>query len=202
VINALKSDKYGHMIFSKPVDVRKLWDYYDRIKTPMDLGTVSKKLDRLEYADLEELRKDVDLIWSNALEYNGTESWLAPHVEKLKQLAEKKFTEAAAIGALHAHGLHSSQRPSGGGSVDCAMMGDNLDKLLTPDMRMQLYQNASILKPAEILELKQFVHDICPDSIREHTDVGETTIDIDSFDPPSFIRVDAHVRKLIAGRVF
>ena len=38
-------------------------DYLDVIKTPMDLGTILRKLDSHEYVDEESVRKDVDLVW-------------------------------------------------------------------------------------------------------------------------------------------
>ncbi|KAI9324052.1 hypothetical protein BDR26DRAFT_300078 [Obelidium mucronatum] len=45
-------------------------DYYDVIKNPMDLGTMTKKLHALEYLSKEDFSKDLGLIWSNCLHFN------------------------------------------------------------------------------------------------------------------------------------
>ena len=46
-------------------------DYLDVIKTPMDLGTILRKLDSHEYVDEESVRKDVDLVWDNMITYHN-----------------------------------------------------------------------------------------------------------------------------------
>eukprot|EP00965_Chrysotila_dentata_P156238 5162139-Pleurochrysis_carterae.AAC.1 len=60
----------------------------------MDLGTISKRLDRYEFTSAESLKSAVELVWSNALLYNGETSWIAKNVEQLRALAEKKFASA------------------------------------------------------------------------------------------------------------
>ncbi|KAJ3011847.1 UNVERIFIED_CONTAM: Transcriptional activator spt7 [Siphonaria sp. JEL0065] len=45
-------------------------DYYDVIKNPMDLGTMTKKLHALEYLSKDDFAKDLALIWSNCLTFN------------------------------------------------------------------------------------------------------------------------------------
>ena len=42
----------------------------------MDLLTILRKLENREYETVEALRADVDLIWSNAIAFNGEESWI------------------------------------------------------------------------------------------------------------------------------
>ncbi|ORY39389.1 hypothetical protein BCR33DRAFT_788396 [Rhizoclosmatium globosum] len=45
-------------------------DYYDVIKNPMDLGTMTKKLTNLEYMSKDDFASDLSLIWSNCLTFN------------------------------------------------------------------------------------------------------------------------------------
>ncbi|XP_077127288.1 ATPase family AAA domain-containing protein 2 isoform X1 [Ranitomeya variabilis] len=56
--------------FTKPVDLEEVPDYVTVIAQPMDLSTVISKIDLHKYRTIKEYLKDVDLICSNALEYN------------------------------------------------------------------------------------------------------------------------------------
>lgn len=57
-------------IFTKPVDPEEVPDYYAVIKQPMDLSNVMKKIDLHNYCTAKDYLKDIDLMCSNALEYN------------------------------------------------------------------------------------------------------------------------------------
>jgi len=63
-------------LFNDPVDPveLKIPDYFDVIKTPMDLGTVLSKIESGEYHSLEECSADVCLTFDNALMYNAKDS--------------------------------------------------------------------------------------------------------------------------------
>lgn len=56
--------------FTKPVDPEEVPDYKAVIKKPMDLSTVLSKIDMHQYLTAKDFLKDIDLICSNALEYN------------------------------------------------------------------------------------------------------------------------------------
>ncbi|KAM4793754.1 ATPase family AAA domain-containing protein 2 isoform 3-T3 [Cyanocitta cristata] len=56
--------------FTKPVDPEEVPDYNAVIKQPMDLSTVLSKIDTHQYPTARDFLKDIDLICSNALEYN------------------------------------------------------------------------------------------------------------------------------------
>lgn len=47
-----------------------LTDYYDIIKTPMDLSTIKKKFDAKQYATPQEFRDDIILMCENCFLYN------------------------------------------------------------------------------------------------------------------------------------
>ncbi|CAN6232351.1 unnamed protein product [Urochloa humidicola] len=71
ILKKLMTQKYSH-IFNVPVDVVKLQipDYFDIIKTPMDLGTVQKKLESGSYKSPSDFAADVRLTFNNAMTYN------------------------------------------------------------------------------------------------------------------------------------
>lgn len=49
-------------------------DYLEVIKNPMALNEVKKKLNSNSYANLQEWKDDVNLIWENAKTYNGEDT--------------------------------------------------------------------------------------------------------------------------------
>ncbi|KAM0671323.1 Transcriptional activator spt7 [Ordospora colligata] len=67
IVNALKSCEESK-VFLNRVTKREAPDYYEVIKKPMDLSIVQKKIGK--YNTFEEFKADLDLIWSNCLEYN------------------------------------------------------------------------------------------------------------------------------------
>ncbi|KAL5561805.1 hypothetical protein UlMin_031552 [Ulmus minor] len=61
--------------FREPVDARDVPDYYDIIKDPMDLRTLSKRVDSEQYyVTLEMFVADVKRMFNNARTYNPSES--------------------------------------------------------------------------------------------------------------------------------
>uniref|UniRef100_A0A671NVD8 ATPase family AAA domain-containing protein 2 n=1 Tax=Sinocyclocheilus anshuiensis TaxID=1608454 RepID=A0A671NVD8_9TELE len=69
VTKRLATDK-RFQIFSKPVDIEEVSDYLEVIKQPMDLSTIMMKIDTHKYLVAKDFLVDIDLICSNALEYN------------------------------------------------------------------------------------------------------------------------------------
>ncbi|XP_044524933.1 ATPase family AAA domain-containing protein 2 [Gracilinanus agilis] len=57
-------------VFTKPVDPDEVPDYVTVIKQPMDLSLVISKIDLHKYLTVKDYLRDIDLICSNALEYN------------------------------------------------------------------------------------------------------------------------------------
>ncbi|XP_056151162.1 ATPase family AAA domain-containing protein 2B [Lampris incognitus] len=69
VTKRLATDK-RFSIFSKPVDIEEVSDYLEVIQQPMDLSTIMTKIDTHQYLTAKDFLVDIDLICSNALEYN------------------------------------------------------------------------------------------------------------------------------------
>lgn len=56
--------------FLQRVSKREAPDYYNIIKTPMDIGSMIKKLKQFAYKSKQEFVEDLYLIWNNCLKYN------------------------------------------------------------------------------------------------------------------------------------
>jgi hypothetical protein len=71
LLNKLLQHEDG-WVFAKPVDSLSLGlrDYYSDIYDPMDLGTVSRRLNGNRYMDLHSFARDVRLTFHNAMVYN------------------------------------------------------------------------------------------------------------------------------------
>lgn len=70
IIAQLKARDTGE-IFIEPVDQNEVADYGDIVKQPMDLQTMTEKVQNFEYNSLEALEADFNLMISNCLAYNA-----------------------------------------------------------------------------------------------------------------------------------
>ncbi|KAJ7066452.1 SAGA complex protein [Mycena amicta] len=67
-------DNHDAEAFLKPVLKSEVADYYDVIKSPMDLQTMLKRVKAKHYKSKAEFKTDLELIWSNCLTYNAVET--------------------------------------------------------------------------------------------------------------------------------
>ncbi|KAH8880381.1 hypothetical protein GQ53DRAFT_813369 [Thozetella sp. PMI_491] len=70
VLSELKAHTEYSTPFLNRVNKRDAPDYYNFIKQPMDLGTMTKKLKGLQYKSKTDFVTDLNLIWDNCLKYN------------------------------------------------------------------------------------------------------------------------------------
>lgn len=75
--------------FLQRVNKRDAPDYYHIIKTPMDIGTMIKKLKGMQYKSKRDFVGDLNLIWSNCLSYNNDPN----HPLRKKALYMRKETD-------------------------------------------------------------------------------------------------------------
>ena len=73
ILNELKGYSEHSYPFLTKVNKRDVPDYYDVIKNPMDLGTMTRKLKAFQYKSKEEFMNDLDLIYTNCFTYNTAE---------------------------------------------------------------------------------------------------------------------------------
>ncbi|KAH6847311.1 hypothetical protein B0I37DRAFT_445579 [Chaetomium sp. MPI-CAGE-AT-0009] len=70
VLSELKAHTEYSTPFLNRVNKRDAPDYYNFIKHPMDLGTMTKKLKGLQFKSKSDFVTDLNLIWDNCLKYN------------------------------------------------------------------------------------------------------------------------------------
>ncbi|KAK7408286.1 Transcriptional activator spt7 [Neonectria punicea] len=70
VLTELKAHTEYSTPFLTRVNKRDVPDYYNFIKNPMDLGSMTKKLKSLSYKSKADFVVDLNLIWDNCLKYN------------------------------------------------------------------------------------------------------------------------------------
>jgi hypothetical protein len=81
--------------FYKPVTKSIAPDYHNIIMQPMDLGTIFCKLLLRQYndANYSDFLKDVSLIWSNSIYYNGKDAPVTLEALRLKSIFEEGWNE-------------------------------------------------------------------------------------------------------------
>jgi hypothetical protein len=76
--------------FLEPVDPNEALGYLDKIKKPMDLGSVFQKLMDNQYGSVDRWKEDVNLIWRNAMTYNAERSILYALAKELNEHFRRK----------------------------------------------------------------------------------------------------------------
>ena len=79
--------------FAKPVDRKRVKNYYERIKTPMDLEQITERVKKHAYHNREEFLADMRLIYTNSCEFNGAGNTISMDAKKILTVAEE-FIEA------------------------------------------------------------------------------------------------------------
>jgi len=84
--------------FREPVDAKALGIYplyHQIVKTPMDLGTVRKKIDRGAYRSREECVSDIEQVWTNAMTFNAPGHFVHEAAKLLRGIAQDKLSRLA-----------------------------------------------------------------------------------------------------------
>ncbi|CAG0880440.1 unnamed protein product [Cyprideis torosa] len=79
--------------FLKAVDRKKVKDYYELIKTPMDIGEIEKNAKGRKYRTRAQFLGDVAQIYENSRTYNGVDSEYTTKAAKLLQAAKDTLAE-------------------------------------------------------------------------------------------------------------
>merc|ERR1719447_999699 len=83
--------------FMKPVNKKQVKDYYEKIKQPMDLETISRKITSHKYHTREEFVHDMRLIYQNSLSFNGENSEFTFKAKLLLDVVEDTLSEFAEV---------------------------------------------------------------------------------------------------------
>ncbi|KAK0714890.1 Bromodomain-containing protein, partial [Lasiosphaeris hirsuta] len=81
--------------FKEPVDPVSdgVPDYHDKVKKPMDLGTMKAKMDRREYGDEIEFLADMNQIFTNCYTYWSKKDPMWSACERLQKTFEEKYSQ-------------------------------------------------------------------------------------------------------------
>ncbi|EFN79615.1 transcription initiation factor TFIID subunit 1 [Harpegnathos saltator] len=79
--------------FAKPVNKKMVKDYYNIVKRPMDLETISKKVSAHKYHNRHDFLKDIEQILENCILYNGKDSSFTNKAELLVKVCKETLEE-------------------------------------------------------------------------------------------------------------
>lgn len=82
-----------HSAFLNLPSKKRYPDYYDIIKSPIDLKTIATKVQNCEYNNLTQLENDFLLMTKNACSYNETGSQIYKDAKALKKIIQTKKIE-------------------------------------------------------------------------------------------------------------
>lgn len=82
-------------VFKDPVDPIELGlpDYFEVIENPMDLNLVKTQLENFRYENFEDVRRDVNLVFENAILYNGDDSDVGIMANKMLDLFKEGYNK-------------------------------------------------------------------------------------------------------------
>uniref|UniRef100_A0AC35TFR1 Bromo domain-containing protein n=1 Tax=Rhabditophanes sp. KR3021 TaxID=114890 RepID=A0AC35TFR1_9BILA len=92
IFNDIKTIEFSND-FNKPVNEKKVVDYYNVVKNPIDLQTIKKKIDSHFYDLRRTFLEDFKLLYDNAALYNGAASAIAMTAKKMYDMAVEKCRE-------------------------------------------------------------------------------------------------------------
>ncbi|KAG7452277.1 Bromodomain-containing protein [Guyanagaster necrorhizus] len=98
------------LFLTKPLK-RQYPDYFDLIKQPIALDDIKKKLNSHAYPNLEAVKLDFDLCFTNAKSYNHPDSIIWQDAKDLQKLAGKTYKELARV-EVGEDGKKKSKPPS------------------------------------------------------------------------------------------
>ncbi|PIL34622.1 hypothetical protein GSI_03401 [Ganoderma sinense ZZ0214-1] len=93
IVQIKKKDDYA--FFLQPVDLAQVPGYSDVISRPMDLGTMTVKVEKGRYRSLEEFASDLKLVTANAKTFNPTGSIYHTEADRIESYALDQITKAA-----------------------------------------------------------------------------------------------------------
>lgn len=83
IIKKLKSIPY-YCDFIDLIDRNQYPNYYKEVKKPVSLSTIKKNLINKKYMNIREVEEDINLIYQNSKQFNGTQHFITNFAEQLK----------------------------------------------------------------------------------------------------------------------
>lgn len=167
------SSRAESFVFREPVDWKalNLMDYPDIIKEPRDLGTIKKKIENDGYSNVEEIAKDIRLVWSNCMLYNrdGSEYY------HLADTFARSFEEA-----------YAALRRLIGVPVD-------ENRLPTVEEKMSLSYDIFKIDNTDMARVLTLVEAESPRALARKSAQDEVLINFDALSPSCFFKVNSFV---------
>lgn len=159
--------------FLEAVDHVKLGltDYPQVISTPMDLGTISKKMERSQYMSTEDLAHDVRLVWQNAITYNSAASMFGVIASILAQIFDRRYALITRSAATDP-GRPIPDRPG----------------WPTFQAKKKFYDLCTKLTLADLNQMVSLVQKNCGGAVQQCGD-KEVEVDVDELDMETFTKV-------------
>lgn len=159
--------------FLEPVDHVSLGltDYPQVVSTPMDLGTVHKKMERSQYMSTEDFAHDVRLVWQNAIMYNSPHSMFGVVASILAQIGDRRFA-LISRSATADPGRPIPDRPG----------------WPTFQQKKKFYDLCTRLTLADLNQMVSLVQRGCQTAVQQCGD-KEVEVDVDELDMETFNRV-------------
>jgi len=159
--------------FLDPVDHvgLELTDYLTVVQTPMDLSTVSKKMERAQYMSSEDFAHDVRLVWQNAIAYNSAQSMFGIVAGILAQVFDRRFA-LITRSATADPGRPIPDRPG----------------WPTFQQKKKFYDLCTRLTLADLNQMVSLVQRGCGSAVQQCGD-KEVEVDVDELDMETFNRV-------------
>lgn len=93
ILSSIMSHKWS-LPFNTPVDTAMYPDYLESVTTPMDLGTIRKRIESSHYAHPEEFLSDARLVFDNARAYNKPGSDVYVMANTLQEKFQDKYNSS------------------------------------------------------------------------------------------------------------
>lgn len=165
--------------FREPVNWRELGldDYPQIVKKPMALSDVKAKLAAGTYRSAAEAAEDIQLIWTNCMEYNMDGSDFYKLASKFKQRFEEQFAKIKVV------------------AEEEVATDAELDRTPTLEEQTQFAHNIYMIKSEELGEVVTKLDQSCPAALDKKAEgKDELEINIDAIDNRTFHVLDRLIK--------
>ncbi|XP_017580653.1 bromodomain and PHD finger-containing protein 3 isoform X1 [Pygocentrus nattereri] len=127
-------------IFTSPVNLKEVPDYLEFVSEPMDFSTMREKLEAHKYCSVSDLEADFNLMVSNCLRYNSTDTVFHKAAMQLREVGgailRHAQRQAVSVGLDPKTGMHLPH--SAGKTNSNQSCWDDVDTLLDPANRVHM----------------------------------------------------------------
>lgn len=177
-------------LFLEPVDPKFAPGYHDMITTPMDLGTIHKKLRGNKYFDyVNQVINDVRLVWRNCETYNDPDSEIVGTVGELSDYFESRL---ASVSNARKQELKAAQKKQAQAAATSkpsthksqVSASSNLIIASEPDDNFKNYVAKALYKSLSVNALKDLIN-----VINTFEDIGPFLHPVSDEDAPGYSHI-------------